>query len=152
MSMRLLLLLLENGERTTTRDEIVARLWEGRIVSDDAITKQISKLRAYLGDAPRNPEIIRTIPKVGVRLLIKPELTSSTANIQVSGRRKLALGAMALAMVSACIGFLWMIWPREALREASMTQRPLTSSPGIVFDPSISADGRWLSYVHRSSG
>ena len=79
MSMRLLLLLAQASPRTVSRDEIVEGLWEGRVVSDDAVTKQISKLRAALGDDPRKPRLLQTVAKVGVRLLAPAAFASTLA-------------------------------------------------------------------------
>jgi len=151
MSMRLLTLLLENGLRTTTRDEIVERLWDGRIVSDDAITKQISKLRACLGDDPREPRILQTVRKVGVRLLVVPEpLTASAAGKAEAGGRKWWLAAGLLILVAAVALLAWTRWSREPAQALQLTERPLTSAPGLEFDPAISPDGRWLAYVERA--
>src|SRR3712207_1044582 len=69
MGVRLLCLLAENAGRTVSRDEIVERLWAGRIVTDDAIGRQVKKLREAFGDAARRPTVIQTVTKLGVRLL-----------------------------------------------------------------------------------
>lgn len=143
MSMRLLLLLVEKAGRTTNRDEIVDRLWNGRIVSDDAITKQISKLRAYLDDDPRAPRLIETIPKAGVRLIAPVTRETSRQPPSRALRRTLLLAA-AITLVAALL--LWLRPGEEAMR---LSQSPLTTAPGLEYDPAISADGRWLAYAAR---
>ncbi len=150
MSMRLLVLLIENGARTTTREEIIARLWGGRIVSDDAITKQISKLRACLRDDPRDPKLIRTVPKVGVRLLREPQLASVNDARAAPGRRRTWLVAGLLVTLLALAGLAWRFWPRPSAPELRLTERPLTSAPGLEIEPAISPDGRWFAYVGRA--
>lgn len=159
MSMRLLMLLLGNGERTTTRDQIVERLWNGRVVSDDAITKQISKLRAYLGDDPRNPVFIRTVPKVGVRLLLAPKRVTVCATTDMpvavaatgSPVRWTALASLVAAVAALVVGYA--MWNRGGLTPVPLviTERPLTSAPGLEFDPALSPDGRWLAFVASSA-
>lgn len=52
-----------------TRDELLAAVWPGVIVGDEAVTNAIAKLRRALHDDPRSPKLIETIPKRGYRLL-----------------------------------------------------------------------------------
>ena len=46
----LLVLLVENHDRIVTRDEIIERVWKGRIVSDTAISSRIKAARRAIGD------------------------------------------------------------------------------------------------------
>gem|GEM_PF-6228544 len=66
--MQLLILLVRNAPRTTTREEVIQSLWQGRIVSDEAVTKQISKLRVVLESHDDGKGLLQTVAKVGVRL------------------------------------------------------------------------------------
>ncbi len=52
-----------------TRDQLIAEVWGGRPVSDEVLSRCISLLRAAFGDDPRKPAYIRTVPKVGYRLV-----------------------------------------------------------------------------------
>lgn len=52
-----------------TRDELLAAVWPGVVVGDDALTQAIIKLRKALGDDARQPCFIETIPKRGYRLI-----------------------------------------------------------------------------------
>jgi TolB-like protein/DNA-binding winged helix-turn-helix (wHTH) protein len=52
-----------------TRDELLAQVWPGVVVGDDAVTQVVIKLRRALGDDSREPRYIETIPKRGYRLL-----------------------------------------------------------------------------------
>ncbi|MBT8085428.1 MAG: hypothetical protein HKN35_07210 [Woeseia sp.] len=61
--------LAERAPDVVTRDELVERVWGGRPVSDEVISRCISQLRTSLGDNPREPQFIQTIPKVGYRLI-----------------------------------------------------------------------------------
>jgi len=69
----LLLLLAESGGRLVSKDEIVDRIWSGRIVSDAAITSRIKSARQLLGDDGDRQAAIRTIRGKGVRFV--PEVT-----------------------------------------------------------------------------
>jgi len=46
----LLALLIENRERLVTTDELIEKVWGGRIVSDAAVASRIKSARHALGD------------------------------------------------------------------------------------------------------
>jgi TolB-like protein len=57
----LIVLLLSNSQRVVTRQEIVYRLWSGRIISEAALSTCIKSARRAVGDDGREQRIIRTI-------------------------------------------------------------------------------------------
>lgn len=57
----LLLYLIENRERMVTKDEIIAAVWNGRIVSDAAISSRVKSARQAIGDDGRAQALIRTV-------------------------------------------------------------------------------------------
>ena len=65
----LIRLLIENRHRLIPRDEIVDRVWDGRIVSDAAISSRIKSARQALGDSGEAQRVIRTVPKLGFRFV-----------------------------------------------------------------------------------
>jgi TolB-like protein/DNA-binding winged helix-turn-helix (wHTH) protein len=65
----LLVLLIENRDRIVTRDEIVERVWHGRIVSDAAISSRIKAARRAIGDDGKAQGLIRTIHRRGLRFV-----------------------------------------------------------------------------------
>ncbi|MEM7354870.1 MAG: winged helix-turn-helix domain-containing protein, partial [Acidobacteriota bacterium] len=52
-----------------TKGELVDAVWDGAAVSDDALTSAVSALRKALGDSARQPEFVRTLPRVGYTLV-----------------------------------------------------------------------------------
>lgn len=50
----LLVFLLQNSEKSLSKDQLVEHVWQGRIVTDNTIDQCISKLRKTLNDA--NPD------------------------------------------------------------------------------------------------
>lgn len=54
---RLLAFFLENPETLVTRDDLIERVWDGRIVSDHAINRCVSILRGKLSPEDRNAYI-----------------------------------------------------------------------------------------------
>ena len=71
--MDVLLMLARNGDRMVTRDTLFEEVWRESVVNDEALTLIISRLRKALGDNPRSPQIIETIPKKGYRLMVSPK-------------------------------------------------------------------------------
>jgi TolB-like protein/DNA-binding winged helix-turn-helix (wHTH) protein len=65
----LLLYLVENRDRLITKDEIVERIWNGRIVSDSAVTSRVKSARKALGDDGRTQGLIRTVHGKGYRFV-----------------------------------------------------------------------------------
>lgn len=72
LQMDLLVFLCSRAGRVVTRDEILEAVWRGRFVSDDTVKSTFYQLRKALGDAPRKPRYIETLPKRGYRTLLDP--------------------------------------------------------------------------------
>ncbi len=70
--MALLLYLAANHGRVVGRGELIAGVWGGLHVVDEAIQRAVSILRAALGDDARHPRLIETVPTRGYRLLVGP--------------------------------------------------------------------------------
>lgn len=67
--LRLILMLLVNADRLVTRDEIIDQVWNGRIVSDSALSSRIKSARQALGDSGASQHMIRTIHGQGFRFV-----------------------------------------------------------------------------------
>ncbi|MEH2488900.1 TolB-like protein/tetratricopeptide (TPR) repeat protein [Bradyrhizobium sp. AZCC 2230] len=65
----LLLYLLANRDRLVSKDELVSAVWNGRIVSDSAISACIHSARVALGDAGAGHRLIKTFPRKGLRFV-----------------------------------------------------------------------------------
>lgn len=71
--MNVLVCLAELGGEVVTHEQFISRVWRGRVVSDEVLSRCISLLRTGLGDDPREPKFIQTLPKIGYRLLTPVE-------------------------------------------------------------------------------
>src|SRR3990167_2549680 len=65
----LLLLLVENRERLVSRDEIIEKVWDGRVVSDSALDSRVKSARRALGDDGKSQRFIRTLHGQGFRFV-----------------------------------------------------------------------------------
>ena len=69
LGVALLLLLAQNKHRLVSKDELLESLWPNTVVNEDALARCVSRVRKILGDSPRKPSIIETLPKRGYRLI-----------------------------------------------------------------------------------
>ena len=69
MVMNVLVLLASSEGDVVTADQIVEVVWAGRPTAPEAIVQKIKILREKLGDDPKDPRYIQTIPKIGYRLV-----------------------------------------------------------------------------------
>jgi DNA-binding winged helix-turn-helix (wHTH) protein/pimeloyl-ACP methyl ester carboxylesterase len=65
----LLEFLVRNQDRVVNKDELIAAVWNGRIVSDSAITSRINAARRAIGDSGKQQRLIRTIARKGHRFI-----------------------------------------------------------------------------------
>lgn len=65
----LLELLSRNPDRVISHSEIIEEVWDGRAVSPNSVAVAISDIRRALGDDPRQPSFVETLPKRGYRLI-----------------------------------------------------------------------------------
>ena len=77
----LLLLLIANRERALSKDEIIERIWNGRIVSDTTLSSRIKSARKVLGDDGTAQKLIRTIHGRGFRFVGEVEEVDLAASV-----------------------------------------------------------------------
>lgn len=65
----LLVFLIDSAGDVLSKDQILKTIWPGKVVNDDSLTVAISHLRKALGDNPRAPSYIKTIPGVGYQYI-----------------------------------------------------------------------------------
>jgi TolB-like protein/cytochrome c-type biogenesis protein CcmH/NrfG len=65
----LLVHLVQNRDRVVSKDDLIALVWGGRIVSESTLTSRINAARTAVGDSGKSQKLIRTIPRKGVRFV-----------------------------------------------------------------------------------
>ncbi|HEY1301547.1 MAG TPA: winged helix-turn-helix domain-containing protein [Stellaceae bacterium] len=65
----LLVYLIENRDRVVSKDDLIASVWGGRIVSDSTLTSRINAARRALGDNGDEQRLIRTVARKGIRFV-----------------------------------------------------------------------------------
>ncbi|MBX7250025.1 MAG: transcriptional regulator [Caulobacteraceae bacterium] len=97
--MAVLAYLAANPGRVVGKDELLARVWNGVHVVDEAVQRAVSLLRAALDDDPRRPRLIETVPTRGYRLMIAPHPLGEPVAVNSSG----FAGSRPLALVLAAL-------------------------------------------------
>jgi TolB-like protein len=61
--------LIKNRDRVVSREDLIAAIWEGRIVSETALSTRINAVRCAIDDPAQEQRLIRTLPRKGVRFI-----------------------------------------------------------------------------------
>jgi TolB-like protein/cytochrome c-type biogenesis protein CcmH/NrfG len=78
----LLVHLVQNRDRVVSKDDLIALVWGGRIVSESTLTSRINAVRTAVGDSGKSQKLIRTIPRKGVRFV--GEVAEQSSGIQLA--------------------------------------------------------------------
>jgi TolB-like protein/DNA-binding winged helix-turn-helix (wHTH) protein len=68
-TMRLLVCLAERAGKVVSADDLLDRVWPNVIVTPDSVYQAVAALRRLLGDDPKNPRYVVTVPKQGYRMV-----------------------------------------------------------------------------------
>ena len=68
-AVRSLGLLVQNRDRVVTKDDLIASIWSGRIVSESTLTSRINAVRKAVGDSGLSQKLVRTIPRKDLRFI-----------------------------------------------------------------------------------
>ena len=115
----LLIYLVENRDRVVSKDDLIASVWGGRVVSDSTLTSRINAARKAVGDSGGNQKLIRTIARKGLRF--------------VGDVRVTPLGADPPDLMSRS---------QEDVQESSRPALPLPDRPAIAVLPFVNFERR----------
>ena len=122
----LLVYLLQNRERVVSKDDLLASVWGGRIVSDATLDSRIAAARRVIGDSGGGQTLIRTWARKGVRFIgeVREEDVASapSKSSPIPARRglgawirtRVALALVALVCATVAITAVIVQWSRPA--------------------------------------
>ena len=61
--------LIRHRDRVVSKDDLIASIWQGRIISESAISTQINAARCAIADSGEKQRLIKTIPRKGIRFV-----------------------------------------------------------------------------------
>lgn len=149
-TMRLLLHLASRAGEVVSIDELLDRVWAGVIVTPDSVYQAITSLRRLLGDDPKRPTYIATVPRLGYRMIAAvglwteeddaapaeaPRQTNEAAPAAAAPDspprpgRLFPLAAAAALLLAAAAG--WMAWSHRPANAAAQAH-PAPQSIGVL--------------------
>lgn len=143
-AVELLVYLAQRAGEVVSREELLAALWPGVIVGDNALTQAVTKLRRALGDTAREPTYIEAISKRGYRLIAavrrldRPEQQHQSTEVPGRGEsrapswRRVAAGVL-VALAAAAAWFV----QRPGDDDASSAPAWSPSSPRAARLPTV---------------
>lgn len=154
-AMRLLTCLAERKGGVASIDELLSSVWVGVTVSPDSVYQAVASLRRELGDDPKEPKYIETVPRLGYRLIApvepwKDEGVKSAESLYVpyrkpptpGGARPAAFGARhtkaGLAWAASALCLLlgigaWTLLPRPNPKTSLPSRTTLTTIAVVPF-------------------
>ena len=78
-TMCLLLCLAEHAGEVVSIDDLLNHVWPDVTVSQDSVYQSVASLRRLLGDDPKQPKYIETVPRLGYRMVAKVTPWKETA-------------------------------------------------------------------------
>jgi TolB-like protein/Flp pilus assembly protein TadD len=61
--------LIRNRERVVSKDDLIDAIWNGRVVSEAALTTRLNVARTAIGDSGEEQRLIKTLPRKGFRFV-----------------------------------------------------------------------------------
>lgn len=78
----LLVHLVRNRDRVVSKEELLATVWRGRIVSESALFNRINAARSAIGDTGGRQRLIKTLPRKGLRFVAEVREDAGPRSIQ----------------------------------------------------------------------
>jgi len=94
-ALEILIVLVQNGNRLTTKEELMRKVWPDSFVEEANLTVNISALRRLLGETVDGEQYIQTVPKSGYRFSVpvtelQPEPQGVTTEVPADARAERA--------------------------------------------------------------
>ena len=61
--------LVRNRDRVVSKDDLIAAVWKGRIISESTLTSRITAVRHAIRDRAEDQRLIRTVARKGLRFV-----------------------------------------------------------------------------------
>jgi len=156
---RILSVLLVGPGEIVTREELRQRLWpdDTHVDFEHGLNTAVKKIRFALDDSPEHPRYVETVRGRGYRFLApverikRPSVGEARPGAIPRHRlRWLAIGLAGMAAMLA-IAALTVIGPRQGVQRSPRAV-PVTSYPGMEYQPTFSPDGSHVAFIWCRDG
>ncbi|MEJ5368320.1 MAG: winged helix-turn-helix domain-containing protein [Bryobacteraceae bacterium] len=163
-----LAVLAARSPEVATKEEILAAVWQDRIVDEANLAQNIAMVRKALGASPGDPAYIETFPGRGYRLVGPvtvelPHTTPEAASAHTTAhppapeplqptettRRLWPAAAGILSLLAIVLALL--VFVRKGGPETAPLVSPVTRLAGKEYQPAISPDGSAVAFVWQEN-
>lgn len=148
----------QHKNQVVPRNELQQKVWNGQIVSDNAISRSISQIRKLLELSESPAPVIETIPRVGYRLIITEEIASdpqgeqqNSVSAPKSTRHLFSIAMVILLAIMLFIGYQYQKSDLEVSFD-DVSISTLTQLPGKERGARFSPDGQTIAFVYTAKG
>jgi DNA-binding winged helix-turn-helix (wHTH) protein/TolB-like protein len=125
-TLRLLVDLAEHAGEVVSIDDLLDRVWAGVIITPDSVYQAVASLRRLLGDDPRRPSYVATVPRLGYRMVASVAPWTDTAPAETRGARARWVAA-GLAATLALLGVVLVLGQVARGRHAAAAAQSVAS-------------------------
>ncbi|NVK57779.1 MAG: winged helix-turn-helix domain-containing protein [Alteromonadaceae bacterium] len=166
--------------RLISKDELIEQVWLSRIVSDNAVSKLVTKLRKALNDDVKQPRYIATLPKKGYKFIaevvpiqspkpppLQAEIIASESRLKAATshgvkntqlrntfasvlRRRWVSAGVIAIALLILLGINWL--PTQSSPVVSVSAKTLTTDAGDELFAAFSPDGTRVAYMREKEG
>lgn len=163
--MRLLLCLAERPREIVSTDVLLKVVWNEVVVTPDSVYQAIASLRRVLGDDPKKPNYILTVPRVGYQLIapVGPADAFGLSTLQSSHaehsesvtpvlhRRVVAAAGVAATVIAAAAGIMAVYYHGRLPTSETVAVLPFLDLTSEAMDQEYFADGITEELIDRLS-
>jgi len=154
----LLLCFCQNPNVPISRDELIDKVWHQRIVSNAAINRAVSELRKNIEVDPSQPQLVKTVSKVGYIFNITPKVMDNFKKDQyeqengktTNKKRSYKVYLIALFFL-LCIGIIYQALTQKKQVISLIDERPASALKGTAFKAKLSKNGQDFLFLHKDS-
>jgi TolB-like protein len=129
--MRVLLCLAEHSGEVVSIDDLLNQVWPEVTVTPDSVYQAVASLRRLLGDDPKQPTYIATVPRLGYKMVaaVSPWADQPVAQMGSSPRVGITRAATAALCLTLAAAFLF----RGQVANNNRSSQPLKSIAVLPF-------------------
>ncbi len=105
--MSVLVYLAQHSDRVVSKQELLDSVWGDVSVTDDVLWRCISRLRRVLGDDPRRPRFIETLPRRGYRIVAPVSFSPPREAARFGARQGRSRLPAAIGLALVVLGVAW---------------------------------------------
>ena len=161
IAVELLAYFCRHQDQIISREALIEQVWLGRVITDNAVSKVITKLRKTLNDDAKKPKFIATFPKKGYKFIanasevsetpeqvqVESNPVNQTADTTVKTTTNKLPNLYYLIVAALALFGLMKYWLTTPVQQPITQVKALTRDSGRESRPQISPDNQYLAYV-----